>query len=68
MLSNELGLNYVCVDNHIMESLGMRRLMQLLSIDVPEVDFVFIESQYPWRRYVPPKFLLKKEDDAGGKA
>lgn len=67
MLSNELGLRYVCVDNHIVESLGMRRLMQLMSIDVPEVDFVFIESQNPWRRYVSPKFLPKRENDRGGK-
>jgi dinuclear metal center YbgI/SA1388 family protein len=67
MLSNELGLSYVCVDSHIMESLGMRRLMQLLSIDVPEVDFSFIESQGPWRRYVSSKPLPKREVDAGGK-
>nr|MDO8099311.1 Nif3-like dinuclear metal center hexameric protein [Candidatus Njordarchaeota archaeon] len=67
MLSNELGLSYVYVNNHIVESLGMRRLMQLLSIDVPEIDFIFVESQYPWRRYVSSKYLPKREADTRGK-
>lgn len=50
MLSSELGLSYVCVNQHSIESLGMRRLMQLLNIEVPEVKFVFIESHPPWRK------------------
>lgn len=50
MLSSELGLSYVCINQHSIESLGMRRLMQLLSIDVPEVKFAFIESHPPWKR------------------
>lgn len=67
VLSNDLGLSYVCVDSHIAESLGMRRLMQLLIIDIPEVDFTFIESQHPWRRYVTPKLLLGRKDETSGK-
>lgn len=67
MLSNDLGLSYVSVDSHIVESLGMRRLMQLLIIDIPEVDFTFIESQHPWRRYAPPKSLPGRKDETRGK-
>lgn len=51
VFSNELGLNYVCVNEDLVESLGMRRLMQLLSIDSPEVEFIFIESGLPWKKY-----------------
>jgi dinuclear metal center YbgI/SA1388 family protein len=67
-LSNELKLNYICIDSYAMESLGMRRLMQLLSIDVPEVDFVFIESQHPWKRYTCPNVSSRIEADIKGKA
>jgi dinuclear metal center YbgI/SA1388 family protein len=68
VLSNELKLNYVYVDNHTVESLGMRRLMQLLSIDIPEVDFVFIESQHSWKRYTSPDATSKIEDGTKGEA
>jgi putative NIF3 family GTP cyclohydrolase 1 type 2 len=63
ILSNDLGLNYVCVDSHLVESLGMRRLMQLLIIDIPEVDFIFVESQHPWKRYLSPKSLSRRKDE-----
>jgi putative NIF3 family GTP cyclohydrolase 1 type 2 len=51
MLSNELGMNYICVINDPIESIGMSRLMQLLSIDAPEVEFLFIESGPLWKKY-----------------
>jgi dinuclear metal center YbgI/SA1388 family protein len=60
LLSNELGLSYVCVSQHSVVSLGMRRLMQLLSIDVPEVKFVFIESHPPWKRFQSTDVLTKR--------
>jgi putative NIF3 family GTP cyclohydrolase 1 type 2 len=53
MLSNELGMNYICVINDPIESIGMSRLMQLLSIDAPEVEFLFIESGPLWKKYDP---------------
>jgi dinuclear metal center YbgI/SA1388 family protein len=53
LLANELGMNYVCVSQDPVESLGMRRLLQLLSIDSPDVDFTYIESGLLWRKYDP---------------
>jgi putative NIF3 family GTP cyclohydrolase 1 type 2 len=53
MLSNELKMNYICVANDPIESIGMSRLMQLLRIDAPEVEFLFIESGSLWKRYDP---------------
>ena len=51
VLSNELGMNYICISNDPIESIGMSRLMQLLSIDAPEVEFMFIESGPLWKKY-----------------
>ncbi|WXG45451.1 MAG: Nif3-like dinuclear metal center hexameric protein [Candidatus Atabeyarchaeum deiterrae] len=62
VLSNELRLNYVCADHDIMESLGMRRLMQLLSIDLPEVEFTFVDNESPWKKYHSLKPPMKKSD------
>jgi dinuclear metal center YbgI/SA1388 family protein len=60
LLSSELGLSYVCINQHSIESLGMRRLMQLLSIDVPEVKFVFIESHPLWKRFQSADVMTRR--------
>lgn len=60
LLAIDLGLNYVCVNQYILEDLGMRRLMQLLGIDAPEVELSFVESQCPWRTYAYPNSMAMK--------
>jgi dinuclear metal center YbgI/SA1388 family protein len=60
LLAVDLGLKYVCVNQYILEDLGMRRLMQLLGIDAPEVEFFFVESQCPWRTYTYPYSMTMK--------
>jgi dinuclear metal center YbgI/SA1388 family protein len=62
MLSSELGMNYLCVNQDPIESLGMRRLMQLLNIDAPEVGFTFIESELPWKKYASTQIPTEKKE------
>jgi dinuclear metal center YbgI/SA1388 family protein len=64
-LSLELGLSYVSASQHAIEDLGMRRLMQLLGIDAPEVEFFFVESQPPWKTYVYPHSLTGRDTKTG---
>jgi dinuclear metal center YbgI/SA1388 family protein len=66
MLSSALGLNYVCANQYTIEEMGMRRLMQLLGIDAPEVEFLFVESQCPWKTYDYPHSLTEKDGFIGG--
>jgi len=61
ILANELGMNYVCISQGPIESLGMRRLMQLLSIDAPEVEFSYIESGLLWKKYDSTRLLTSRE-------
>ena len=61
VLASELGMNYVCVSQDLVESLGMRRLMQLLSIDAPEVEFSYIESGLLWKKYDSTRLLTSRE-------
>lgn len=65
MLSSELRMNYVSINHDAVESIGMRRLMQLLSIDAPEVEFIFIEGGQLWKRYASVQFPARKEDKFG---
>jgi dinuclear metal center YbgI/SA1388 family protein len=66
LMAVDLGLNYVCVNQYVLEDLGMRRLMQLLGIDAPEVEFLFVESQCPWRTYSYPYSMGTKYDTKSG--
>jgi putative NIF3 family GTP cyclohydrolase 1 type 2 len=61
ILASELEMNYVCVSQDPIESLGMRRLMQLLSIDAPEVEFTYIESGLLWKTYDSTRLLTSRE-------
>jgi dinuclear metal center YbgI/SA1388 family protein len=61
VLANDLGINYICITQDPVESLGMRRLMQLLSIDAPEVEFTYIESGLLWKKYDSTQLLATSE-------
>jgi dinuclear metal center YbgI/SA1388 family protein len=62
LLAVDLGLNYVCANQYLLEDLGMRRLMQLLGIDAPQVEFFYVESQCPWKPYEYPHSIALKYD------
>lgn len=48
-LAEELRMNLINATRYATENPGMRRLLQLLQLEHSDVDFIFIESNQPWK-------------------
>ncbi|MFX0097670.1 MAG: Nif3-like dinuclear metal center hexameric protein [Candidatus Hodarchaeota archaeon] len=48
-LAEELKINLINATRYATENPGMRRLLQLLQLEHSDVDFIFIDSNQPWK-------------------